>query len=345
MGGDAEQTDRLEYIIDTLAKQDIESKINSFLRGGKPELENWPEIEKWFGDSPRVRELFVDLYREHPYMVESLGGSPQQLSVGLSLVARRISERRVSPQETPLRLDLIALLLPMMDSNFDAEPQYDFLVVDRLQLYPANELRTDQVFGEPIMRMVSQWMFNCDQRVRGQVLPLALQWNLKIGLPLALKTLTEDPSPVLLCRCMQTIARQGNREHAALLSGYLNDSTVIFGKPYPGTLGTEVQVGDVAAASIAYLSSVPVTKIGFVEPAEHKIFGIIFEELVVPLKDLPQTDDDEQEQELEALMIPNGFRQRRLSPEMIKQLQIEARQREASRIEIHQNAMKLIPQG
>ena len=257
------------------------------------------------------------------------------------------------PRDTPLRLDLIALLLPMMDPNFDAEAHYDSLVVSRLQLYPANEFRTDQVFGKPIMRMITQWMSDCDMSVRSQVLPLALQWKLKIGLPLALKTLKEDPNPVLRCRCMQAIARQGTREDAVLLSRYLNDSTIVFRKPYPGMLATEVQVGDVAAASIAYLSSVPVTEIGFVEPAEHDIFGIIFEELIVPLKELPEKDGDEKEKEkekekedeLDDLIIPNGFGRRPLSWKDVKQMQTEARQREAARIEIHQNAMKLVPQG
>lgn len=359
-GDDAEQAERLEHIIASLAKQDLESKIKSFLRGGESELENWSELEKWLGDSPRVRELFVDLYREHPYLVESLGGSPQQLSVGLSLVRRRLMERGVRPPETPQRLDLIALLLPMMDPDFDAESHYDILVVSLLQLYPANEFRTDQVFGKPFMRMVAQWMADSDLAVREQVLRLALQWKMDIGLPLALKTLDQDPAPIILCRCMQVIARQGSAEHKVLLSRYLNDPTVVFRKRYVNSRGGDVQVGDVAAASIAFLSSVPVTQIGFAEPAEHEIFGIIFEELVVPLKEASekdQQDDGEAKGDGEAKdsgkdvddiiprFVPGGLGQRPRSWKEIKRLQAEAKLRDAKRIEIHQNAMKLVPQN
>lgn len=367
---DAEQSDRLDHIIESLAKQDLESRIRSFLKGGPSELDNWSEMEKWFGDSPRIREMFVDLYREHPYLVESLGGTPQQMSLGLSRVRRRLMERGVGPRETPHRIDLIALLLPMTDPEFQAGPQYDMIVASLLQLYPANDFRNDKVFGEPFMRMVSTWMRHSDLGLREQVLRLALQWKMDIALPLALETLKQNPDPVLLCRCMQTIARQGTLSHAALLAGYINDTTVVFQKRYPGNIGSEVQVGDVAAATIAFLASVPVTEIGFAEPAEHPVFAIIYEELVVPLKDLPEvaeadgeksgekesddSDDkdptlDEFEDSLDEIQLDqNGlqFQQfRRPSRQEIARLKDQIRRREAARIEIHLKALKLVPTG
>jgi hypothetical protein len=353
--GDVEQTDRLDRIIDSLAKQDLDSRINAFLQGGPSELENWPELEKWFGDSPRVRELFVDLYREHPYLVESLGGTPQELSIGLSLVRRRLMERGVGPRETPQRIDLLALLLPMTKEGFNADQQYDLIVTQLLQLYPANEFRNDQVFGEPFMRIVTQWMAESDLNIREPVLRLTLLWKMEIGLPLALKTLSQTEESDIVARCMQVIARQGNREHLVRLAGYLDDPAVVFRKRYLGGSGGEVQVGDVAAAAIAFLSSVPVTEIGFAEPAEHEIFGIIFEELVVPLKEvapkrlpdreIPGGNDklDRAVPEPEERIGEDGFGVGPESWEQLRELHDQVRRREAARAEIHRKALQLVP--
>ncbi|QEF96152.1 hypothetical protein Mal15_01790 [Stieleria maiorica] len=360
---DTEQSDRLDRIIESLAKQNLESRIRSFLQGGPSELENWPEFEKWFGDSPPIRELFVDLYREHPDLVDSLGGTPQQLSMGLSRVHRRLIERGVGPREVPQRIDLLALLLPMTDPNFQAGPQYDLIVASLLQLYPANDFRKDAVFGKPFMRIVATWMARSDLSIREQVLRLALQWKMDIGLTLALETLQQNPDPILLCRCMQTIARQGTPKHASLLAVHIHDSTVVFQKRYVGVHGSEVQVGDVAAATIAFLHSVPVTEIGFAEPAEHPIFGIIYEELVVPMKapvnvgdksdqDAANDDDatpdpaDDGDEQVEAELDEDDLtplQRGRLTPREIARLIDQAKRREESRIEIRLKALELLP--
>lgn len=360
---DVEQTDRLDRIIEALAEQDLESRIHIFLKGGEADLDNWSEVEKWFGDSPRVREFFVDLYREHPYLVESLGGTPQQLAIGLSRVRRRLMERGVGASETPQRIDLMALLLPMNEPNFKAGPQYDLIVASLLQLYPANDLRNDVVFSGPFMQMVNRWMSESDLVIREQVLRLALQWKMEIGLKLALETLKLDPDPVLLCRCIQAISRQGNRDHIVLLARYVSDPTVVFRRRYGGVAGGEVQVGDVAAAAIAFLSSVPVTEIGFAEPAEHEVFGIIYEELVVPQKKLPgagdeaekddeakKDDEADEKNDGNADNIPKEFVPPRFGPQPktwqeIEELKRQSERREAARVDIHLKAMSLVPES
>jgi hypothetical protein len=158
---------------------------------------------------------------------------------------------------------------------------------------------------------------------------------------------------------MQTISRQGTREHAVLLAAYINDPTVVFQKRYLGVRGGEVQVGDVAAASIALLNSVPVTEIGFAEPAEHPIFGIIYEELVVPLKvptksvggdedddsnddndgDTAESADDKFLDEDDLTPLQPGD----LSPKEIARLIEHAKRREAARVEIRLRALQLVP--
>ncbi|MCO8120812.1 hypothetical protein NHH03_03610 [Stieleria sp. TO1_6] len=356
---DAEQTDRLNRIIDSLAEQDLESRIQSFLRGGEADLDNWPKLEHWFGDSPRVRELYVELYRMHPELVEALGGSRQQLTLGMNLVKRRLMERGVSTREMPRRVDLIALLLPMTEPGFDAGIEYDVIVAQLLQRYQVNDFHADPVIGEPFQRMVALWMTQSDENIREQVLRLALQWKLDVGLRLALKTVQQTPNPIVLARCMQAIARQGNRDHIPVLAPFLNDPRIVFRKPYLGPRGGDVQVGDVAAAAIAFLSDVPVTELGFAEPAEHDIFGIIYEELVIPVPpernrkadDTAEDKDGADDLEADALDIESieglgQFEDELPKIEILsKSLQRLNQRRASARAEIHAKALKLVPQN
>lgn len=279
---DAEQLERLSQIISTLAEQSLELRIKRFLRGGESDLENWDEVETWFGDSPRVRELYIDLYREHPYVVECLDGTAQERSLALSMVRRRVLDRSTVNASGPRRTDLIAMLLVMTQPDYNADTLYDRIVVSLLQVHSAYEFRSDPIFGDAFGRMVSQWMSESDLSLRVEVLHLALDWKMEVALPLALKSLDQNPDPELICRCMQAIARQGQKKHAARLAEYLDDSTVVYRPQYLGGHGGDVQIGDVAAAAIARLFDMSVTEIGFARPAEHEVLGIFYEELSIP---------------------------------------------------------------
>ncbi|KAA5541025.1 hypothetical protein FYK55_19190 [Roseiconus nitratireducens] len=282
---DQEQSARLSRLITTLREVDLEARIESFLRGEDAELENWPALRKWFGDSPRVREIFVELYREHPQLVESLGGTPQELMLAMAEVKSNLVDKGVGRQIPPGKVDLIALLLPMTDPNFPAYGEYDRIVVSLMQLYTAKEFLRDRVLGDSFRKLVSAWMLKSHLSSREGVLRLALEWELDIAMRLARETLAANPDPELLARCLQTIARLGAPADAALVARYLDDGRVVVQKRFLGQAGGDIEVGDVAAATIARLMSVPVTEIGFAVPAEHDIFGIIYEELMIPMPD------------------------------------------------------------
>jgi hypothetical protein len=334
---DPEQRDRLKLIIRSLAADDLESRIESFLRGEDSQLENWEELRKYFGDSPRVRQMFVELYRTYPDLIGALGGNAQELMLAVNDLKEQLKVNDAAAMQTPKRIDLLAFLLPMTNPNFTGDAECDFLLSSMLQMYPANEFRRDRALGEPFKQLVAKWMIDSDFIVRDRVLRLGMEWKLDVALQLAMRTLAEDPPPRLVARCLQTIALQGAARHLAFVATYLDDERVVLRKRYLGRIGGEVQVGDVAAAAIAYLSSVPVTEIGFAEPAEHDIFGIIFEELVIApeqalrqarsAKDAERNQGNQQDDESEPSADEAG----------------PARTAEQIREEIHAAAKKLVP--
>ena len=346
---DPEQNERLTRIIESLNQEDLKARIESFLRGEKPELDNWSEVERWFGDSPRVREMYVDLYREYPDVVHSLNGTRQQLLMALAEAQKRMLANGIGRNETPRRVDILALLLPMVRKDFKAGARYDLLLASSLQLYGSNDFRNDIAFGTPFRQMISLWMLESDLVIREQVLRLALQWKLDVALTLAIETLKQTPNPIVACRCMQAIASRGTREQSALVVPYLSNNTIVYRKQLLSSGSTEVQVGDVAAATIARLHDLPVTEIGFAEPAEDETFGFIYEQLVLPVKfplaaNKPSKDDPDSEKNQNDPKQPAPPRRPTLR-ELQQMAEQHLQQTEAARRQIRQRALKLSEQS
>ena len=299
---DPEQADRLDRIIALLNENELESDIDTFLKGESVDLEGWPIFEQRFDDSPQARQMFIDLFREHPYVVRALGGSKREISQALAKVNGRLRTRGVGETETPQRIDLLAFLLPLTTSSFEADAQYDMQITALLQLHPASELRGDKAFGEPFLKLVSKWMLKSHLSIRERVLRLALDWEMDVAHELAIETLSHSPGPQLLCRSLQAIARRGSEQDSLRIVQYLDDPSIVVPKQYIGSRGNDVLVSDVAAAVIAHLHGATVVSVGFSEPAEHPILGIVYEELVVrpePSNDSQKENGDEDEGALE----------------------------------------------
>ncbi|MEM6470684.1 MAG: hypothetical protein AAF802_14090, partial [Planctomycetota bacterium] len=260
---DPEQRERLRQIATVLSDQFLDLRIQSFLEGDLQQLENWDRMEQWFGDSPKIRELFVDLYREFPEMVRSLDGDARELAAGLLGVNQQISRRGAPAFRASPRIDLVALLLPLMQPNCKRDTRYDVLIISSLQGVRGDELQEDPAFGQPLRKMVSKWMKGSNFGVREAALELAMEWDLEIAFPLAIETLDLRPDPDLLCRCMQVLAKQGKKADAQRLLPYLDRNEEILRPLYAGNRSDELLVGDVAAATVGRLCGKKLTELGF----------------------------------------------------------------------------------
>lgn len=345
---DAEQIDRLERIVAKLTDHAFENQIENFLQGKPTDLNGWPEFEEIFGDTPQVREMFVDLFREHPYAVKALGGTKREVLEAITKVNSRLRQLGIGISKTPRRIDLLALLLPPTISDVETDAQYDIGIYSLLNLHPANEMRGDPAFGEPFTKVVVKWMEKSHLSIRDRVLRIALDWKLDIARDLAIKTLSQNPDPQLLSRAIQALASRGTLADTALLAKYLNDPTVVVRNHYIGSTESNVQIRDVAAAAIAHLHSVPVTDVGFIKPASHDILGIIIEDLVVHVEDpsdrlpaLQREDDsgDDNNEPGEELEIEMSAEEKEAWEDIKKQLEehgMEAGPRELKQFQLYQ---------
>ncbi|MCC9599290.1 hypothetical protein LOC67_01865 [Stieleria sp. JC731] len=349
---DLEQLERLERIISLLNEREFEGEIDRFLDGQPTDLEGWPEFEKLFKDTPQVREIFVELYREYPFAVRSFGGSKREVLEALNKVSGQQSVRGIGISQSPQRIDLLALLLPPAISDVQTDLQLDLNIYTLLQLHPANDLRGDPAFGEPFKVIVTKWMKQSHLGIRDRILRIALDWKMDVARDLAIDTLNQNPDEQLLCRAMQALASRGTAEDAERLKPYLDDLTVIVRKNYVGSRESDVLVSDVAAAAIAHLYGLSVMKVGFAKPAEHDVLGIIIEDLTVALEGNAAADEESElemtEEEKEAwedIQVQLKQHGMEAGPKEFQQFKIfqQQRRKEAeSRKAIRKSVLKLL---
>lgn len=281
-GLEPEQANRLRGVITALERGGLERRIESFLDGQSTDLDNWGLFEEWFGDTPRSRELFVELVRDYPELVLSLDGDAAQIDSGLQATVARISRNRVGVMGEVRRSDLIALLLPTASKDYRTDVLVELYLLSWFHRSVGRELRNDREWSEPFLRLVSKWIEKTSLGNRSRALHRALDWRLDVAYELAVKTLPQNPDPELTARCLQCIARQGSAKDQADAAKFLGDERrLVTVRSMSGTLLT-IEVGDVAAATIAYLNNVKVTEVGFAEPIEHPTFGIIYEQIRFP---------------------------------------------------------------
>lgn len=289
VSGDVEQTRRIELVLQSLSKRDIQSRIEDFLSGKSDDLDNWTVFKTYFGDSPRSRLAYVDLVRQTPQIVQAIGGQPFQLSLAINNRALKIEAKRNQLLAMPTRAETLAMMLPLTQDNFPGGVQYDSQMVYVLSFSDvADRLITDPDLGDGFRKLVIEWIDQSDSIVRSSALTMAARWNLDNALPMARKTVANGTSLSALTRAMQIIAIKGDQNDLRGLLPHLNDASVIVQRFNAGDTRGNVQLRDLAAATIARLCSVPIVEIGFAQPAEHDELGIVVQELVVPLADLPK---------------------------------------------------------
>ncbi|TWU07945.1 hypothetical protein [Stieleria varia] len=279
---DAEVRQRLERLIGQLEVTSFESRITSFLAGRQDEMTNWPIVAHLFGDSIRTREIYVRLLREYPELVDSLAGTPRELSVAIKSVESRQDEKRIGLEVMPTQIDMLAVLLPATDPAVPIDANYESRLIGLLRMNSSDELIHDRALGDRFKSLVAAWVRRSGTTHRQDVLQMTMQWNMSLGLKLALQTIEVSDDPLMLAHCFQAIAKFGDQSDAQRLSRFIDDHRPIL-EPLFESDGPAVSVGDAAMAAIAVIHRVSVVRVGFAVPVEHETFGFIFDRVAYPV--------------------------------------------------------------
>lgn len=269
---------RARSALDQLTTGNFESRVTEFL-SGKSEgetFEGWSTVEATLGDTPAIREIFVQILRAHPQLVASLDGTTRDRIVAVDKAAQQIQTNMFQNHQFPSLADGVALLLPLVDPGVTVSGGYEATLVSVLQKQMA-ALRRDASLWLPVSSLLDRWVLRSRIENRSEVLWYSMQWDLAGASILGERTLNETTDVETIQTAFQAIARFGKKQDAVAVAKFVEDKRPVVSR-MPMIIGDqtlEVTVGDAALATIAVLYQVPLQDIGMKHGELHPKVGFI----------------------------------------------------------------------
>ncbi len=276
---------RADQIVKQLTRGDMEARIASFLAGEDANLEGWEVARAIMGDSPGVRELFVELMKNHPDLTASLEGMPRDRAMAMDAAVTQVQNALFVERKFPSKADAFALLLPAVDPNVPLNAAYESVLLSVLQKNAVTEIRNDAQLSGPFRTLLGSWMTRSTLASRDDVLLFGMSWDIEATLPLAIQTLGEANQTETLAFALQAIARFGNRDHVAFVRPLLGDHRPSSERGFARGETVRTQLGDVAMAAIATLYKVPLSEAGFKGAESHPTYAFILTDIGFPVGD------------------------------------------------------------
>ena len=282
---------RASELADQMVRSDREEQIASFLQGEDVGFEGWNRFRVIFGDSPPVRELFVELQDAHPDVASALAAASRQRTRALETAMVKVQNGLFIDRELPTRQDMVALLLPGNDPDVAISKPVETLILQVIRFPGTRELIRDPHVGDVSRRLLAGYFERTGLTTRSDVLWFAMELEVSDSLPLAVRTLAEadqledSQKPPVLIRALQTIAQFGSKQELAVIRPWFDDDSVLTERGLIPEEPTVVTVADAAMAAATVLLQVPMTEVGFPNAAAHSRFGFLPEDIAMRPED------------------------------------------------------------
>ena len=282
---DPEVRFRVVEIATQLTQGDMQARIDDFLDGEDVGFTGWPTVESILGDSPGVRQLFVDLLEEYPDLPESLERATRDRALELEKAIAKVQRRLLVERKMPTSADAFALLLPSADPMVPTNKGLEDLLLSILQRETATKIRKDAQLSGPFEMLLSHWIPRSSLSSREEVLLMGMDWDLsRATLGLAMQTLQEATNTETLAIALQAIAKFGDPRKTEFIQPMLDDPRKVVDGGFSDDGALETQLGDVAMATIARLNNVNLETIGFTGAKQHPAFEFVLTEIGFPKK-------------------------------------------------------------
>ncbi len=284
-GGDAELMLRASTTLGQLTSGNFESRVAAFLSGRDvgQTFDGWLTVSAILGDTPPIRQLFIEIVRAHPDVVSSLDRTTRDRTVAVDLAAQTIQTNMFERHIFPTIADGVAILLPLVDPAVTISGGYEATLVSVMQKHAA-ALRQDSLLWPKVSALLNEWVLRSRIENRTDVLWYSMQWDLSAGGQLGVRTLTQTNEIESLQTAMQAIARFGVKDDAKLLVKFISDPRpAVCRMPVMVNDETlEVMLGDVAMATIALLYKVPLSELGMTQGEQHPGVGFLVDSAGYP---------------------------------------------------------------
>lgn len=264
---DAEIRSRCRRLLGVVLDLDHEARIEAFALDTEGrhdhDLPGWDRYRRLVGNDRTARDLFVEMQRAEPHLLEAVEANPDDIEGFFSSRCEAIQQVLFKPDaraRQPVAVGSIAALffvashpnLPMSDQivswlhSFSYQPAFVHSMTPHSQ---------NSGFVEPMRKIVGAWVGRDCSAVNYQNFLMALRYDLPEALEPALATLRDkDNKPFVSFHALLIVGRFGSEEHVALLQPLLEDESVC-GTYQVGGRESFVQVRDLALAVALHLTS------------------------------------------------------------------------------------------
>ena len=300
---DPEVRMRAGEIVKQLTRDDMKVRIEEFLAGKDVNFKGWTWMQAVMGDSPSVRELFVEMLASYPELLAAMEGTVRDRALELEKVVAAIEYKIFGKMEFPDRADALSLLLPTVDPRVPLEGGYEDVLIAVLQKPAVSKLHRDPRLSMPFQRLLGRWLPRSSLRNREELLFYGLSWKIPQTHALALRTLQDSLQTEALVYAFQAIALYGDKSDAASLAPFIDDARPAAELGFANGDRQQTQLGDVAMAAIARLHDIPLKNLGFARESVDDRFAFVPDDLGFPVDD--DQARDEAKKKVKQLLKPN----------------------------------------
>ncbi|MBI3838779.1 MAG: hypothetical protein HY288_12710 [Planctomycetia bacterium] len=284
---DAEVRVRARAILATVSESDFRNRLEAFASDydgrQKQTLPGWEQFSARFGPSRGVRELFVEMQRAEPELLEALTKGGKPASDLLELRCHAIMQHMMANpnREGLISLGTMASLLFVGSTDgVDVDEQTGMQFYGWIYQPVFQRNTRGGSWSSVLKKLLGTWIVkDGGSAATFQNLMLAASFELKSeGLTVATRALANEAGPAPIRQyAILSIGRFGGKEHLPMIEKCLQDTTncnVLQANNPPHQ--TEIQIRDVALAVLVHLTGQHLRDYGYVQvqPNPQTLFQV-----------------------------------------------------------------------
>lgn len=276
---DLEARYRLLRIIEQLEQRARAAALDAFRTGTPPRdpalLSAWHACLLLTGDSPAARDLFADMVRSEPWLIQALSGPAEHLRELFEQRCADIHLQRMQRQDSQRAVATVAalLLVGRQPECFPSATAVSCLTncIQEGAFLQAME-RPDR--PAPLERLVAVWIADAGSSNPQERLRLAAKFDLMEGVDVALQIIRQRLYGPQLSLAVMYLAKSGDRAHLHELELLLDDATELqvhrqSAAAQAGVMTFSSRVQDVALVALLQMTEQNPRDYGFTGLREH----------------------------------------------------------------------------
>jgi hypothetical protein len=261
---DAEVRNRSAQALTQIVEADFHARLDAFandpLSKKDHALPSWNRYRETFGQDKAQRDMFVEMQRAEPALLNALETGPklagELLAVRMQTILQAIQWPQFNGGQQPtIPFGTVCTLLFVSSTEGVTITDQDAIQIFQLVQHPGFSNHVRGTADTPTLKkLLGMWILaNSGPSIAYMNLHLAFNFDLKEGLDLAVKLVGNDGGqPFMRQYVILAIARFGNHEHIPLLEPLLKDATPCMPQQNPDP--KQSQIRDVVLAVLIRLS-------------------------------------------------------------------------------------------